>query len=337
MSKTILVTGASGFIATHTIIQLLQKGYAVRGTVRNLARADKLKTMLAKHAPVDQLSFVQADLMDADSWQKAMPGCDGVMHIASPIDTALPKNPDDMIVPAKKGTQNVLQAMLDHGVSRVVITSSVASIIYGHGDQAPALYTEEHHTNPNHPEASPYIQSKTYAEALAWDMAKASGGKLHVTTIHPSLVLGPVLEEDYGSSAEAIKKLMDGSFPGTPNIGFPLVDVRDVASMHLMAFEQDVAIGQRYICSGDFMWLPEVASFLREEYSGYKIPKRKLPSWLVRLFANVNKEVKSVLQDLDTERKVSWEKGTRDLGWQPRETVEAIRATAASLIEHKVV
>ena len=334
--KEILVTGASGFIASHIVIQLLNQGYRVRGTVRNLSRADKLKEVIGKHAPTTGLSFVQADLMDADSWQAAVKGTDGIMHVASPIATELPKDPNEMIVPAKEGTRNVLQAAIDQGVPRVVITSSVASIVYGQG---PGLFTEDNWTNTDHRDATPYIQSKTIAEKLAWEMAQEAGDKLQITTVHPSLVLGPVLEQDYGNSAEVVKKLMDGSFPGTPNLGLPIVDVRDVASMHIMAFENDASIGERLICSGPFLWMHEIALILRKHYPDFqkKIPTRKLPTWLVKLFANFQKEVKSVLQDVDVRREVTWEKGKRILGWDPRGPEEAIRATADSLIEFKIL
>lgn len=336
MAKLVLVSGASGFIASHIVIQLLEKGYAVRGTVRNLARAEGIKNMVAQHTSIENLSFVAAELLDGESWKRAVDGCDAVMHVASPVETSLPKDPNDIIVPAVEGTRNVLTAARDAGVSRVVITSSSAAICYGY-DNPPAVFTEEHHTNPDHKHATPYIQSKTYAERAAWELAEAAGEKLNITTIHPGLVLGPVLEKDYGSSAVVALKLMDGSFPGVPNLGFPVVDVRDVASMHILAMEQEVAIGQRYVCSNGFLWLGEIANILKQNFPNHKVTTRGLPTWMVKLFAKINPEVRSVMQDLNIRREHSSEKAQKELGWQPRPLKEAVVSTGQSLIDFGIV
>ncbi|HAA16834.1 MAG TPA: hypothetical protein DCE41_36020 [Cytophagales bacterium] len=334
--KLILVTGASGFIASHIIIQLLEKGYAVRGTVRKLSRAESIRAIIAKHAPVDDLTFAEAELMDAASWQAAVAGCDGVMHVASPISTNLPKDRNEMIIPAKEGTRNVLQAAMDKGVERVIITSSMATIQYD--QKAPEqAYTEDHHTDPESPEASAYVSSKTYAEQLAWEMAKESGGKLKVTTIHPGLVLGPVLEKDYGTSAEVVKRLMDGSFPMMPKMGMTMVDVRDTAAMHLLALENDASVGERFVCSGPFLQFGELAAVLRKQYPKAKIPTRNMPNWFVRIFSLVMPELKQLLPELDVDRSVSWKKAKSILGWEPRPVEESILTTAETLYKFEIL
>ncbi|MEL6535511.1 MAG: aldehyde reductase [Bacteroidota bacterium] len=334
--KRILVTGASGFIATHLVIQLLERGYAVRGTVRKLSRAESIRSIIARHAPVDHLDFVEAELMDAPSWQKAMAGCDAVMHVASPIATNLPKDRNEMIVPATEGTRNVLQAALDQGVERVVITSSVATIQYD--EKSPEeVYTEAHHTDPENKGVTAYVSSKAYAEKLTWEMAEQAQGSLKITTIHPSLVLGPVLEKDYGNSAEVIKRMLDGSFPLMPKMGMSVVDVRDTAAMHILALENDASIGERIICSGPFLKFAELAAVLREAYPKAKIPTRNMPNWFVRIFSMVMPEMKQLLPELEVDRTLSWEKAKGMLGWEPRPVKEAILSTAETLYEYGIL
>ncbi len=338
MSKLVLVTGASGFVGTHCIVQLVEKGYQVRGTLRSLSRAESIRQIIAENTNKDfTLDFVEADLTKDDSWAKAVEGCDAILHVASPVPAQLPKHEDELIIPAREGTLRVLRAAKKANVSRVVLTSSVAAICYGH-EPGKTSFTEKDWTDPNGNNLTPYIKSKVLAEKAAWDFVEKEAG-IELSTINPGGILGPVLEKDYGTSAEIVKKMMAGEFPGYPNIGFPLVDVRDVASMHVAALENDQAIGERFICSNEYIWFSEVGEILHQRFPSYakKLPKRKLPDWLVKIFSLFDKETKSVLNELGFRKDVSYEKAKTILNWSPKSNEEAIASTAESLIKFGVV
>lgn len=333
-----LVTGASGFVGTHCVVQLIQKGYSVRGTIRSMSRSASIREIIAENVNGDfQLEFVEADLTRDDGWNEAVKGCGAIMHVASPVPAQLPKHEDELIIPAREGTLRVLRAAKKAGVKRVVLTSSVAAICYGH-DASKTSFTELDWTDPNGNNLTPYIKSKVLAEKAAWDFVNNEGG-IDLSTINPGGILGPVLEKDYGTSAEIVKKMMAGEFPGYPNIGFPLVDVRDVASMHVAALENDQAIGERFICSNDYVWFSEVGEVLHQHFPQYskKLPKRKLPDWLIKIFALFDKETKGVLNELGFRKDVSYRKGQQVLGWTPRSNEEAIVGTAESLIKFNII
>jgi len=240
MSSQVLVTGASGFIGAHCVLDLLNHGYAVRGTLRNGSRAEHVRTVLQAHgANIEKLSFAEATLTDASCWIDAIKGCDAVFHVASPVPTVQPKNPEEVISPARVGTLNVLKAAAEAGVTRVVLTSSVASILGGISENR--LYTAEDWSDPSDPHLTAYSLSKTLAEKDAWQFSSEHG--INLTTIHPSLVLGPALESDYGSSLEALVKLLTFAVPLLPRFGFEIVDARDVASLHRLALEQEASVG----------------------------------------------------------------------------------------------
>ena len=336
MSEKVLVTGASGFIASHTIIDLLNAGYTVRGTVRDLARVEKLKTMFAQHTDkTDQLEFVAATLTDSACWETAMSGCSGVFHIASPVPVAQPDNPDDLIIPAREGTLNVLRAARAANIKRVVLTSSVAAIT-GNSQPAGHLNSASDWTDPGLPGLTPYVLSKTAAERAAWDFVADGGPEL--VTVNPALVLGPALEADYGSSLEVLALMMRGKYPLVPKIGFGIVDVRDVASLHRIAFEHPDAVGQRLIASNGFMWMLEVADVLRKTFPDYqgKLPKRHLPNLIVRLLSRFDKVLATIVKDVGKVKDFD-NQPALDLGWQPRGPVDAINAGGKSLIETGVV
>ena len=338
-ATTVLVTGASGFIASHCIIQLLDKGYRVRGTLRSLDRADGLRQVIASQTdPGDRLEFVVADLKGDDGWGQAVTGCSHVLHVASPIPRTAPKHPDELIVPARDGALRVLKAAAAAGVKRVVMTASTAAICYGHGNIG-RPFTEEDWSDPDGADNSAYTRSKTIAERAAWDFIEQDASGLELVTINPGAVLGPVLEADYGTSAEIVVKLMNGDFPGTPRMGFPLVDVRDVADIHIRAMEQPEAAGNRFMAANEFMWMADVAAVLRQHRPDYarKIPTRGLPSWLVRTISLFDSVTRSVTFELDVRRDVTSDKARRMLGWSPRSNEEAIKATADSVVALGIV
>lgn len=329
----VLVTGASGFIGAHTVLEFLNNGYEVRGSIRDLARADSLKEMFARHSQhTDKLEFVAATLTEAEGWDAAVAGCDGVIHVASPVPIEQPKDPDELIVPAREGALNVLKAAQKAGIKRVVLTSSVAAVAYNEKrDTAPQ--TAEDWTDINDPSANPYAMSKTLAEKAAWDFVGQHNG-MELVTIQPAMVLGPTLEADYGSSLESLYVLMQGKYPMLPHMGFGIVDVRDVANLHRIGYEHPAAAGQRLLCSNGFMWFKEISMFMREAFPEYKskFPTRELPNFVIKFLALFDPVMAFVVKSLD--QQVEYDcSPAKQLGWDPRPPKEAIRAGAQSLID----
>lgn len=333
---TVLVTGASGFIGLHCVRELLQKGYRVRGTVRSLTREPRLRAALEKHTDTSHFELATADLMSDEGWADAMRGCRYVWHVASPVPTAPPKHEDELIIPARDGTMRVLRAATDAGVERVVLTSSIAAVCEGYPRDPSRLFTEDDWSRLEG-EVTPYDKSKTLAERAAWDFVAGlpADNKIELATINPGLVLGPLLETDYSVSAEAIRKLMRREYPGCPRLGWPSVDVRDVASAHFAAMTTPEANGQRFCCCVDFVWMQEMAAILTEHFGdqGYKVPTRLLPDFVVRFAGLFDKVTRVVTPRLGLELNVSNEKIKRVLGWQPRGTEEMVVAMGESLIE----
>lgn len=330
----ILVTGASGFIASHCVLDLLANGYEVRGSIRDLGRTGNLTAMYQRHGgDVSRLEFVAASLTDAGSWHKAVAGCDTIFHVASPVPTIQPKNPDEVIRPAREGTLNVLNAARDNGVRRLVVTSSVAAVSHGGHDENASLnqqYSAANWSDPDDTALSPYSVSKTVAELAAWDFCREN--HLDLTTVNPALVLGPALEADYGSSLEALMKVMRNEIPLLPRLGFGIVDVRDVAALHRLAWEKDQAIGQRLIAANGFLWFREIAAIVKQAYPDDRIPTREMPNWLARVASLFVKEIAQFLNDLDVIKKFDITPA-QQLGWVPRAPREAVLSGAKSLKE----
>ena len=340
MVQTVLVTGVTGFLGSHTAIQLLAKGYTVIGTLRNKDRASAIRNVIAQHTQkTDNLSFLEADVTDEAVWHKALVGVDAVLHMASPFPRHLPKDENDLILPAKQGTLNVLKAASKNGVKRVVLTSSMGAIVYGKAKaNRNGTYTEANWTDiTNRDDTTPYFRSKTIAEKAAWNFIEQDNSGLELTTICPGAILGPVLEQDFGTSANIVAKPLSGSLPAIPLIGFDVVDVRSVADLHVRAMESATAAGERFIGSAGFLSLQEVTMILREAYPDRKVPKRKLPNFAVRLLSNVDGTLKPILLDLGVERRVDNRKAKQLLGWEPIEPKKAVLACAESLLKLKIV
>ncbi|MEM9669569.1 MAG: aldehyde reductase [Pseudomonadota bacterium] len=339
--ETVLVTGATGFIASHTVLALLKKGYNVRGTARSAASAPKLTETLSAYAgePVN-IEIFEADLMKDDGWAEAVEGCTYVHHIASPIPSNLPKDANELIIPARDGALRALKASKAAGVKRVVLTSSVAAIAYGWGDARPNPLTEEHWTNPdNHKDNTVYTRSKVIAERAAWDYVNGEGKGLELATINPVAVLGPVMSGDFSTSIEIVTQLMSGKIPAVPRVGFQIVDVRDVADLHVKAMEVPEAAGERFIAADEFYWFARLGEELAEAYPAYakRIPSRGLPNGLVRFAAMFNPVLKQILPELGKQRNASNEKARTLLDWTPIPAFEAAKASADSLIKHGVI
>ena len=335
--STVLVTGGSGFIASHTILQLLAAGHQVRTTVRSLSREPEVRAML-RHAgsePGDRLQFVAADLTGDAGWTAAVSGCEFVLHIASPFPASVPKHEDELIVPARDGAIRVLRSARDAGIKRVVLTSSFAAVGYGHGQQE-AAFTEKDWTDPNGADVMPYTKSKTLAERAAWDFIASEGRGLELSVVNPVGVFGPVLGPDYATSILLVQRMMDGALPGLPRMCFGVVDVRDVADLHLRAMTHPAANGERFLAvAGDFMWIREIAATLKTHLgdAAKRVPTRELPNWLVRLAALRDPAVKQIIPELGKWKNATSEKAQNVLGWKPRSREDSVVATAQSMID----
>ena len=334
--STILVTGGSGFIGSHTVLQLLAAGHQVRTTIRSLKREGEVRAMLKEGGaePGDCLSFFAADLTNDAGWREAVAGCEYVLHVASPLPQTVPKNEDELIVPAREGTLRVLRASRDAGVKRVVLTSSFAAIGYGQ-KQRNAPFNETDWTDPNGDDVLPYTKSKVLAERAAWDFIAKEGGGLELSVVNPVGVFGPVLGPDYSASILIVQRQMDGAMPGAPRLYFGVVDVRDAAELHIRAMTHLAAKGERFLAvSGDFMSMLDIARVLRNRMGAWakRVPTREVPNWVFRLVAIKDPAAKQLLPELGKMKNATNEKAVRMLGWAPRSREEAIVATAESLV-----
>lgn len=333
MSDRVLVTGVSGFLGSHCALELLRAGYSVRGSIRDESRADGLCKMLADHGvDLKKFELTTASLTNAEDWFDAVKDCTAIFHVASPVPTVQPIDPNEVIEPAVQGTLNVLRAADQQGIRRVVLTSSIAAIVGT--ERISRSYNAEDWSDPDDPEMVPYAISKTAAERAAWAFCKKHDIKL--TTVNPGMILGPALEADYGSSLELITKLMRREVPLLPKMGFDIVDVRDVASLHRLALENTDSVGQRLIAANGFRRFQEVAAILKQDFPDYPIPQRSMPNWLTHLTRYFIKEIGSVINELDVEKRVD-NRPALALGWKPRSPEEAILSAAQTLIRFKQV
>jgi len=327
--ESVLVTGGSGFIGAHCILRLLDAGYRVRTTVRSPQREAEVRAMLrtAGADPGDALSF--------DGWPGAVAGCDFVLHVASPFPPGVPKHEDELIIPAREGALRVLRASRDAGVKRVVMTSSFAAIGYGF-EPTDRPFTEDSWTNPDGANVSAYVKSKTLAERAAWDYVAGEGSPLELAVVNPVAVLGPVLGPDLSTSIQLVQRLLDRGMPALPRLSFGLVDVRDVADLHVRAMTDPAASGERFLAvAGDPMTIEEVAKVLRARMgeAAARVPTRVLPDWTVRLAALADRSLRQLVPELGKVKRASNEKAKSVLGWAPRSNEECIVATAESLVE----
>ena len=345
--ETVLVTGGSGYIGSWCVIGLLQRGYTVRTTVRNLAREAAVRAAIGTMVdPQDRLSFHAADLTSDAGWNEAAAGCDYLLHVASPISISPPKDPDELIVPARGGTMRAVGAALRAGVKRVVLTSSVAAA----SPRASALRAsvpggiresatdESVWTDLDDPAVNAYARSKTLAERAAWDLIESTAGATPaattLATVNPSVVLGPVLGSDFSDSVQVVQRLLSGKLPGLPRLGFSFVDVRDVADLHIRAMTAPEAAGQRFLATGDFAWMTEVAALLKTNLgdAARKVPTRRIPDVVLRLAALFDKTVAGVTPRLGEKRSYISAKAQNLLGWRPRPLEETVLDCARSLI-----
>ncbi len=334
--KTVLVTGGSGYLAGWCIVGLIERGFRVRTTIRNPNRVPEVHASVASRVdPTHHLTIHQADLTSDEHWKNVIAGCDYVLHVASPLPASQPKDPDELIVPAREGTVRVVGAALDAGVERIVLTSSVAAIRGGNEGRP---LDETVWTDLNAPKLTPYVQSKTIAEKAAWDLADERGMRDRLTTVNPTVIIGPVLSDDRSASLQAIERLLNG-MPAVPRLGFGFVDVRDVADMEIRAMTAREAGGERFIAVTEFLWMREVAEVLRERLgpAGSKVPTRVAPDLLVRAMALFDGGIRSFTSSLGKRTEYRTTKAQDLLGWSPRPIQETIEETARSLIDHGAV
>jgi nucleoside-diphosphate-sugar epimerase len=332
----VLVTGGTGFVGGWCIAKLLERGHAVRTTVRDLRREADVRAAVAAAGQDERerLTVLEADLASGDGWSEAVAGCAHVLQVASPFPPEQPKDPDELIVPARDGTLRVIDAALDAGVERVILTSSVAAIRGAKASSAAAPLTESDWTDGDSPSFTPYTRSKAIAERSAWERVRAAGAEERLVTICPGAIIGPALSDDLSFSLQAIERLLNG-MPAMPRLGFTFVDVRDVAELHVRAMSSRKAAGQRFIAADRFLWIEEVAGVLRDRLGteAAKVPTRVAPDFVIRLMARFNPALRSITDDLGKRRYLSNDRARTILGWEPITVEDSIVETAERLIE----
>jgi dihydroflavonol-4-reductase len=340
MSQTILLTGASGYIAKHIALQLLNAGFVVRASLRNLDRANELRAALAPHltaALADRLTFVALDLEQDAGWDTALAGVDVLMHTASPFPMSQPKNPDDLIRPAVQGALRALRAAKAAGVMRVIMTSSSAAITGGPLPPGKVAFDEVDWTNPDAPGTSAYTQSKTLAERAAWDFVRDHAPDMQLTVINPVFVIGPPLDRHFGTSVSVIERLLNARDPMIPQFGFPTVDVRDVALAHLRALTSPGTAGKRYIVSDRFLWFGDIADILKSNFPTRRIVTRRAPNFVVRILGLFDKAIAGIVPILGKREEVSGVRAQSELGISFRDVRVSTVETAQFLIDQKLV
>ena len=341
-AEQVLVTGASGFIAKHVVRQLLDAGFRVRGSVRSAARgqevSDAVRPNLADPSDLDdRLSFVELDLERDEGWDEAMEGVDVLMHTASPFPLAQPDDEQEIIRPAVDGTLRALKAAHRAGIKRVIVTSSIAAIANKELEPGREAHDERDWTDLSHPQATPYVKSKTLAERAAWEYVETNAPEIGLTAINPVFVLGPPLDDTLGTSLEFVQRLLRAKDPMLPNFGFAVVDVRDIATMHVRALQRPETIGRRFIGGDQFLWFIDMAKTLKEAYPERRMVTRKAPSFVVRILALFDRPIRSIVPNLDREEKISCALAREMLDIDFIDPRESLKASADYLIRNDLV
>lgn len=339
MPQTVLLTGVTGYIAKHIALQLLDAGYHVRGSLRDLARAPEVTAAVKPHlhddSDLDQrLTFVALDLTSDAGWQDAMQGVDVLMHTASPFPMTQPKDENDLIRPAVDGALRALRAAHAAGVSRVILTSSTAAIS---GSALPAgdvAFDETNWTDPTDPETAAYVRSKTLAEQAAWDFVRDEAPQMQLTAINPGFVLGAPLDRHFGTSIAVIERILRGKDPMVPDIGFATVDVQDVAEMHVTAIDNPATHGQRIMTVDKFLSFAQLARAIKAAYPSRKIATRVAPNILIRLLGLFDPAIKSIIPSLGRVDRIDNARAMATLKRGMRQAEKAAVSSAKYLIDH---
>jgi dihydroflavonol-4-reductase len=332
MRAKILITGGSGYLGGWSVARALQAGYDVRTTIRDLRREEDVRANIATQVDIgDRLEVCAADLTSDEGWAEAAANCDYVLHLASPFPLAQPKNPDELIVPARDGALRVIDAALAAGVKRIVMTSSVAAVRHGANDHTGHVFTEDDWTDGDNPRLTPYTRSKTIAEQAAWERMRQAGAADRLAVINPGAIIGPLLGEVGSPSLEAVERMLNG-LPLMPRLGFNYVDVRDTADLHVLAMTTPEAGGQRFIATTQWMWFSDISRILRHRMPGRaRIPKLVAPNLLIRGMAFVDPAVRAFIDDLDQRFDFS-NAAALSIGWTPRAIEDTIIDCAESLL-----
>ncbi|HET6390605.1 NAD-dependent epimerase/dehydratase family protein [Hyphomicrobium sp.] len=336
----VVVTGASGLIAKYTIAEFLRRGFAVRGTVRSMEKAEAVRRAVAKlGCDAGKVSFVVADLGRDDGWKEAVAGSEIVVHTASPFPVSQPDDPEEVIAPARDGTLRVLRAATAGAVARVVLTSSTVAIFYPSGVPKGHIYSEDDVTDETRRDLTPYIRSKTIAERAAWDFTESTPGAPQLAVINPSFVQGPALDGDLSTSHELYRIMARGTYPAVPKISFPVADVRDVAAAHVEAALRPQAAGNRYLIGEGQMSLYALGQIVVRELPDLraKVPKFELPDFAVRAMALFDKKMLTILPELGERKDYTNVRAKKDLGLEPRSADEAATAATRSLRELRLI
>jgi nucleoside-diphosphate-sugar epimerase len=337
MTDLVLLTGISGFLGGHVGKALLDAGFRVRGSVRDLKKAEGVKAMLSQAGcDTRNLSFVALDLTQDAGWDAAMEGVRYLQHTASPFVLNMPKDKNELVGPAVAGTERAINAALKASVERIVLTSSMAAMAYGHDKARTTPFGPEDWTNLDGRPQNAYIESKTRAERRAWELVDEADKHDLLCTINPSVILGPLLDDDVGTSGMLIKRLMDGSIPASPRIPITCVDARDVAEAHVKAMTTPAAGGHRYPMGESMVFFIEAANILREAYPSYRIPRFEIPDWLVRLYAVFDGQVRDNVGELGYPKPLASSAVIDLLGHKLIPAKTSILATAKSLVERRL-
>lgn len=339
MAKTILVTGGTGYIAGEVIGRSLERGHAIHTTVRSKAKSEAKLHGRWPNAG-DRLKLFEVELLDDAGWAEANAGCDAVAHVASPLPVSVPRDENELIVPAREGTLRALRFAHEAGIRHFVQTSSNAAISYGH-PRAKTQFDERDWTNVDAPGVQPYIKSKAIAERAARDWVAANASEMAFCSVNPVLVLGPVANDDFSASVEVVRRLLTGGVPMIPNIGFSIVDVRDVAMLHVLALEAKAEMirDERFAASTEFFWMADVARVLREHLGSdaRKVPNRRMPDFLLRLMALASRDIRQLAAEVGSKKVLSGQHAKDVLGWTTIPPEQTIVDTARSLIVQGIV
>ena len=340
MTDIVVLTGITGFLGGHIALELLKAGYTVRGSLRNPARADTVRQSLrAQGADTGRLGFVQLDLARDDGWEAALAGARFLLHTASPFVTTMPADKTELIRPAVDGTDRAVRAALKAGAGRIVMTSSTVAITAGRGRDRPGRLGADDWADPEGGRLNAYAESKTRAERHAWGLMQRAGRADGLAVINPGFIIGPLLDNDPGTSGALFQRFLRGGLPAVPRLFLHTVDVRDVARIHVAALEDPAAGGRRHPAAFSEMWLRDMAGILRRELPGYaaKIPRFVLPDWLVRIYGRFDGDIRANLNELGYNPRLDAERAQALLGRPPRPAAQSVREMAQGLIDRNLV
>lgn len=337
-TKTVLVTGVTGFVAKHIVLELLRKGYRVIGSLRSDSRREEVRAAVRPHLGPggeldERLDFVTLDLDGDDGWTDAMSGADVLMHTASPLPMAQPRDENELVRPAVNGTLRALRAAHAAGIRRVVLTSSSGAVTNVPREIRKERFDEEDWSDPSWPRITPYLKSKTLAERAAWDFVEDSAPGMELTVINPCLILGCPLDDRYGTSLRVIERLLRGRDPLLPNVGMSIVDVEDVARMHVRAITEPRTVGKRIIGAAGFMWLTEMARTLKDAYPQSRVALRTAPDLAIRLVGLFDRQIQSIVPLLSRRQELANARARELLDMDFIPAADSLRATARYIME----